>query len=103
MVGKFYKQHGRTWREMADELGKHERQMIDTWRRIKVGNLQKGRLSQQEYQALFELVNMDLRMKFLEEKISMYGLVRENIPWGAISEKLSTRSDAGCCWKWYHQ
>lgn len=28
-------------------------------------------------------------------------MLQENIPWFAISEKLSTRTDADCCMKWY--
>ncbi|KAI3675385.1 hypothetical protein L1987_84975 [Smallanthus sonchifolius] len=38
-----------------------------------------------------------------EEKRSKNGMLRDNIPWTAISEKLSTRNDAICCAKWYYQ
>ncbi|KAL7238131.1 hypothetical protein ACSBR2_004265 [Camellia fascicularis] len=46
---------------------------------------------------------MDLRMKAYEEKKSKHGMLRDNISWGAISDKLLTRSDKVCCEKWYHQ
>ncbi|KAL3824841.1 hypothetical protein ACJIZ3_020870 [Penstemon smallii] len=66
---------------MADELGKHRWHVKDTWRRIKMRNLNKGPWLQKEYQQLFDL----------------------NICWTAISDKLSTRPQSTCCNKWYKQ
>ncbi|KAF9621824.1 hypothetical protein IFM89_028412 [Coptis chinensis] len=90
-------------RILADELGKYRIHVKDAWRRMCLPNVKKGRWSQDEYQQLFDLVNMDLRMKISEEKKSKHGMLRDNIAWGAISSKLSTRSFAACCRKWYEQ
>ncbi|KAL7258220.1 hypothetical protein ACSBR1_004356 [Camellia fascicularis] len=103
LVRKYHEQHGPKWRELADALGKHRFHLKDAWRRIKLPNINKGHWSQEEYQNLFDLVNMDLRMKAYEEKKSKHGMLRDNISWGAISDKLLTRSDKVCCEKWYHQ
>ncbi|XP_072989811.1 uncharacterized protein [Typha latifolia] len=100
-IRKFHKQHGANWKKLADQLGKHRIHVKDTWRRIKPPNLKKGSWSQEEYQALFDLVNMDLRLKAFEEKKSKHGMLRDNIAWEAISEKLSTRAQSACCVKWY--
>ncbi|CAL5354146.1 unnamed protein product [Camellia sinensis] len=103
LVRKYHEQHGPKWRELADALGKHRFHLKDAWRRIKLPNINKGHWSQEEYQNLFDLVNMDLRMKAYEEKKSKHGMLRDNISRGAISDKLLTRSDKVCCEKWYHQ
>ncbi|KAA8550351.1 hypothetical protein F0562_002035 [Nyssa sinensis] len=103
IVRKFHEEHGPDWRKLADALGKHRFHVKDTWRRIKLPNMKKGHWSQEEYQTLFDLVNMDLRMKAFDEKKSKHGMLRDNICWGAISDKLSTRSNALCCMKWYNQ
>lgn len=103
MVLKFQKEHGNNWKVLADELGKHRWHVKDTWRRIKLPNRNKGQWTQEEYQNLFDLVNTDLRLKLSEEKKSKHGMLRDNIAWGAISENLSTRTDANCCLKWYDQ
>ncbi|KAL3374346.1 hypothetical protein AABB24_006028 [Solanum stoloniferum] len=103
MVRKFQKEHGNNWRVLADELGKHRWHVKDTWRRLKLPNQNKGQWTQEEYQNLFDLVNTDLRLKLSEEKKSKHGMLRDNIAWGAISENLSTRTDANCCLKWYDQ
>lgn len=42
-------------------------------------------------------------MKYCEEKMSMHGMLWDNIPRTAISDKLSTQFDANCCLKWYGQ
>ncbi|CAD6342232.1 unnamed protein product, partial [Miscanthus lutarioriparius] len=51
------------WVEIAKELGKNEIHVKDTWRLIKPKNLKRGHWSQDEYQNLFDLVNLDLRVK----------------------------------------
>ncbi|KAM0063350.1 putative transcription factor MYB-HB-like family [Helianthus debilis subsp. tardiflorus] len=102
---EFHEKYGNDWKKIAEELGKHRFHVKDTWRRIKLANLKGGRWSQEEYQNLYDLVNLDLQMKISgeEKKKSKHGMLRDNIPWTAISEKLSTRSDATCCEKWYNQ
>ncbi|KAK3205945.1 hypothetical protein Dsin_019991 [Dipteronia sinensis] len=42
-------------------------------------------------------------MRASEEKKSKHGMLRDNISWEAISEKLSTRTNSLCCLKWYDQ
>ncbi|CAA3029962.1 DNA-binding REB1-like [Olea europaea subsp. europaea] len=37
------------------------------------------------------------------EKRSKHGMLRDNICWMEISDKLSTRNQANCCMKWYNQ
>ncbi|KAK9280381.1 hypothetical protein L1049_014070 [Liquidambar formosana] len=103
LVRRFHEKHGSDWRMLADALGKHRFHVKDTWRRIKLPNRNKGQWSQEEYQNLFDLVNMDLRMKAFQEKKSKHGMLRDNICWEAISEKLSTRITSSCCLKWYNQ
>ncbi|GER27080.1 myb family transcription factor [Striga asiatica] len=102
-VLKFYEEHGNQWKKLADELGKHRFHVKDTWRRIKTANRKKGHWSQDEYQKLFDLVNIDLQAKLEEEKKSKHGMLRDNICWTAISDELTTRSQAVCCIKWYDQ
>lgn len=103
LVRKFHEKHGSDWKMLADTLGKHRFHVKDAWRRIRLPNQKKGQWSQEEYQKLFDLVNMDLRMKASEEKKTKHGMLRDNISWEAISEKLSTRTNAICCMKWYDQ
>ncbi|KAI3675390.1 hypothetical protein L1987_84980 [Smallanthus sonchifolius] len=105
MLKKFHEEHGNDWKKLADELGKHRFHVKDTWRRIKLENLKAGKWSQEEYQNLYDLVNLDLQIKINGEvkKKSKHGMLRDNIPWTAISEKLTTRNDATCCVKWYNQ
>ncbi|CAN4087905.1 unnamed protein product [Withania somnifera] len=103
MVRKFQKENGNKWKVLADELGKHRWHVKDTWRRLKLPNQNKGQWTQEEYQTLFDLVNTDLRLRLSEEKKSKHGMLRDNIAWSAISDKLSTRTDANCCLKWYDQ
>ncbi|KAK2967835.1 hypothetical protein RJ640_025874 [Escallonia rubra] len=100
---EFYRKHGPKWKLAADVLGKHRVHVKDAWRRIKLANRKKGHWSQDEYQTLFDLVNMDLQLKVSEEKKSKHGMLRDNISWSAISDKLSTRTTATCCRKWYNQ
>ncbi|KAM7514788.1 hypothetical protein LguiA_004371 [Lonicera macranthoides] len=102
-IKKVQEKHGNNWKLIADELGKHRFHVKDTWRRIKLANMKKGHWSQEEYQTLFDLVNTDLQMKASEEKKSKHGMLRDNICWGAISDKLSTRTNQTCCRKWYTQ
>ncbi|KAK9950825.1 hypothetical protein M0R45_006292 [Rubus argutus] len=102
-VRKFHKDHGADWRTLGDKLGKHRIHVKDAWRRLKLPNHRKGPWSQEEYQTLFDLVNIDLRMKASEEKKTKHGMLRDNICWEAISEKLGTRSNSICSMKWYNQ
>ncbi|XP_038972804.1 RNA polymerase I termination factor isoform X2 [Phoenix dactylifera] len=103
IIRRFHQKHGSKWKELAEQLGKHRIHVKDAWRRIKPPNLRKGCWSQDEYQTLFNLVNTDLRMKAFQEKKSMHGMLRDNISWEAISEKLATRSTPTVCEKWYNQ
>ncbi|XP_010251727.1 PREDICTED: RNA polymerase I termination factor [Nelumbo nucifera] len=103
LIKRVYEKHGADWKMVADQLGRHRFHVKDTWRRLKVINRRKGQWTQDEYQNLFDLVNMDLRMKAFEERKSKHGMLRDNIRWGAISDKLGTRPGHLCCSKWYGQ
>ncbi|XP_052210060.1 RNA polymerase I termination factor [Diospyros lotus] len=103
IIKEYYDKHGPKWKKLAGVLGKHRVHLKDAWRRIKLPNANRGRWSQDEYQNLFDLVNLDLRMKVFEERKSKYGMLRDNISWSAVSDKLSTRTVAVCCMKWYKQ
>ncbi|KAK1578103.1 hypothetical protein Q3G72_027530 [Acer saccharum] len=100
-VKKFHEKHGSDWKTLASGLGKHRHHVKDAWRRIKFPNRKIGPWSQEEYQNLFDLVNLDLRMRASEEKKSKHGMLRDNISWEAISVKLDTRTNALCCKRWY--
>ncbi|KAL3640084.1 hypothetical protein CASFOL_015052 [Castilleja foliolosa] len=102
-VIKYQQEHGNKWTALAEELGKHKFHVKDTWRRIKLRDRKKGHWSQDEYQKLFNLVNIDLQVKLSEQKISKHGMLKENICWTAISDELSTRAQSTCCDKWYKQ
>ncbi|CAL5197620.1 unnamed protein product [Lathyrus oleraceus] len=103
-VRKAYEQHGPDWRAIADALGKSRNQVKDLWRRLKCTGRKTGPWSQEEYQTLFNLVNLDLRTRALEPyRKSQHGMLRDNICWEAISQKLKTRDSAICCMKWYGQ
>ncbi|KAG8378888.1 hypothetical protein BUALT_Bualt07G0031400 [Buddleja alternifolia] len=58
---------------------------------------------EKEYQKLFSLVNYDLQLKVSEEKRSRHGMLRDNICWTAVRDKLSSRFQANCCLNWYNQ
>ncbi|CAK7343668.1 unnamed protein product [Dovyalis caffra] len=88
---------------LADALGKHRFHVKDTSHRIKLLNTKKGKWSQYEYQSLFDLVNLDLRMKTFDEKKTKHGILRDNTSFTTICEKLETRTDAFCCKKWCDQ
>ncbi|KAL3824840.1 hypothetical protein ACJIZ3_020869 [Penstemon smallii] len=103
MVLKYQEEYGNKWRALADELGRHQLEVRYTWLYRKMKNLNKGRWSQKEYQQLFDLVNKDLQLKVYKEKKSKHGMLRDNISWTEISNKLSTRGQASCCLKWYGQ
>ncbi|KAK6920566.1 hypothetical protein RJ641_014244 [Dillenia turbinata] len=103
LIRRYHEEHGSDWKTLADALGKHRVHLKDVWRRIKLRNEKRGYWSQDEYQKLFDLVNKDLQMKVHEERKSMHGMLRDNIGWGAISEKLGTRCQPMCCAKWYNQ
>ncbi|XP_057536578.1 RNA polymerase I termination factor [Amaranthus tricolor] len=103
LVLKAYEKLGSNWKKISLELGKNRIHVKDAWRRYKHPDLKSGKWSQEEYQNLFNLVNMDLAMKAYTEKKTKYGMLRDNISWGAISDRISTRSNALCCMKWYRQ
>ncbi|GMH30193.1 hypothetical protein Nepgr_032036 [Nepenthes gracilis] len=68
----------KTWSTLenhAEELHKHQFHVKDAWRRIKLPNMKNGQWSHEEYQTLFDLVNMDIRMKALQEKKSKHGML----------------------------
>nr|GMD42852.1 DNA-binding protein REB1-like [Ipomoea batatas] len=102
LILEHVKLNGNKWKSLADKLGRYWNHVRDTWRRIYLPNLKKGPWSQDEYQNLFDLVNTDLQLRMLEEKKSRHGMLRGNICWTAISNKLSTRTNPQCCQKWYY-
>ncbi|KAL7153481.1 hypothetical protein ABFS83_04G171700 [Erythranthe nasuta] len=99
----YHESHDNEWKALADELGEHQKHVRNTWCRIKMRDMNRGRWSQEEYQKLFDLVNVDLRSKVSQVKRSQHGMFRDNISWTMISEQLSTRPQARCCSKWYSQ
>ncbi|KAG2402708.1 hypothetical protein LR48_Vigan02g127900 [Vigna angularis] len=99
---KVKEQHGSNWRQVADALGKNRIHVKDAWRRVKLRNTNKGRWTQEEYQKLFDLVNLDLRVRASQGyRKSKHGMLRDNIGWEAIGDKLVTRTSVSCCHKWY--
>lgn len=102
IIKRFHEKNGPKWKELAKVLGKQRIHVKDAWRRIRL-NVKEGRWSQGEYQNLFDLVNLNLRLKAFEEKKEKKCMIRENIPWEAISDRLTTRSMSSCCHKWYDQ
>uniref|UniRef100_A0A0A9CL21 Cyclin-D-binding Myb-like transcription factor 1 n=1 Tax=Arundo donax TaxID=35708 RepID=A0A0A9CL21_ARUDO len=102
-IRRFVEQNGTNWKKLAMELGKSEIHVKDFWRRMKPKNLKKGIWTQDEYQNLFDLVNLDLRVKAHQKFDHGHRLIRDNISWEAISDKLTTRSHHECCLKWYRQ
>ncbi|CAJ1968280.1 unnamed protein product [Sphenostylis stenocarpa] len=99
---KIHEQHGSNWKAVADAMGKHRFHVKDAWRRIKLTNRNKGRWTQEEYQNLFNLVNEDLRARASQGyRKSKHGMLRDNIGWEAIGDKLATRTSVRCCMKWY--
>lgn len=83
-------------------LGKNRYHVKDAWRRIKSANIKKGRWSQEEHQNLFDSVNLDLQARALEEyRKSKHGMLRDNISWEAIGDRLASRTSSHCCSKWY--
>ncbi|KAH7575695.1 hypothetical protein JRO89_XS02G0196700 [Xanthoceras sorbifolium] len=60
LVRQFHEKHGSDWKMLAGALGKHRFHVKDAWRRIRLPNMKKGQWSQEEYQNLFDLVNLDL-------------------------------------------
>ena len=103
-IKKVQEQHGSDWKSIAEALGKNRFHVKDAWRRIKYINIKRGSWSQEEYQQLFDLVNLDLRARALEEyRKAKHGMLRDNISWEAIGNKLATRTSSRCCKKWYEQ
>uniref|UniRef100_A0ACD5XKK0 Uncharacterized protein n=2 Tax=Avena sativa TaxID=4498 RepID=A0ACD5XKK0_AVESA len=100
-IRRFVEKNGTDWKTLGRELGKCNIHVKDTWRRIKSGNLKKGQWTQDEHQQLFDLVNLDLRMKAHQIKDRTNRKLRDNIGWEAISDKLTTRNHKNCCLKWY--
>ncbi|KAF8087652.1 hypothetical protein N665_0573s0023 [Sinapis alba] len=103
LVVQHQKKRGNDWRTLADAMGKHRNHVKDAWRRIRLASKKRGHWSMEEYQSLFDLVNKDLRIKMFKEKHSKHGMLKDNIPWMAISDQLGTRDHAVCCLKWYDQ
>ncbi|CAF1859422.1 unnamed protein product [Brassica napus] len=99
LVVQHQKKRGNDWRTLADAMGKHRNHVKDAWRRIRLASKKRGHWSMEEYQSLFDLVNKDLRIKVFKEKHSKHGMLRDNIPWMAISDELGTRDHAVCCLK----
>ncbi|MBA0633393.1 hypothetical protein Godav_002006 [Gossypium davidsonii] len=82
--------------DMVLNCGSHK----EASRKRRLRNVNKGRWSQDEYQSLFDLVNMDLSMKVTEEKKSKHGMLRDNICWTAISGKMLHRNFTSCEGVW---
>ncbi|KAK9755293.1 hypothetical protein RND81_01G015800 [Saponaria officinalis] len=102
-VRKYHEKYGPKWRNLADELGRNRTHVKDAFRQVRLPNKKTGHWSQEEYQTLFNLVNKDLRVRAFMDRKSKHGMLRDNIGWEAISEKLLTRTDPVCCQKWYAQ
>ncbi|XP_040381832.1 RNA polymerase I termination factor [Oryza brachyantha] len=102
-IRRHVEMNGTSWKSLAEELGKNQIHLKDTWRRIKPKNLKKGHWTQDEYQNLFDLVNLDLQVKADQEINAGNRKWRDNIAWEAISDKLTTRNHKTCCIKWYCQ
>lgn len=101
---KMKEQHGSDWKSIAEALGKHRFHVKDVWREIRFINRRRGRWNQEEYQKLFDLVNQDLCVRASQGyRQSKHGMLRDNIGWEAICDKLATRSNSSCCEKWYRQ
>ncbi|KAL3634699.1 hypothetical protein CASFOL_021753 [Castilleja foliolosa] len=100
---KYQQEHGNQWKELAEKLGRSRVHVKLTYQSIKLRHRNKGRWSQDEYQKLFDLVNIDLQSKVSQPKRSKHGMLRDNVRWTAISDELSTRRQADCCLKWYSQ
>ncbi|KAL0727397.1 hypothetical protein Bca4012_023490 [Brassica carinata] len=103
LVLEYQKKHGNNWKTLAVAMGKRSTHVRNAWTRTKLASKKKGRWSREEYQNLFDLVNKSLRIKAFQEKRSKHGMLRDNIPWTAISDQLGTRDLTYCCHKWYHQ
>ncbi|RID62962.1 hypothetical protein BRARA_E01997 [Brassica rapa] len=85
LVKEHQKKHGNHWKTLADAMGKHRRHLIptsDAWRKLKLVSKKKGSF---------------------QEKRSQHGMLRDDIPWTAISNQLGTRENTTCCRKWYDQ
>ncbi|XP_031101974.1 cyclin-D-binding Myb-like transcription factor 1 [Ipomoea triloba] len=102
LILEHVKLNGNEFKSLADKLGSHMTHVRETWRRICLPNLKKGPWSQDECQNLFDLVNTDLQLRIFKEKRSRHGMLRDNISFTAISNKLSTRTIPQCCLKWYY-
>ncbi|VFQ94574.1 unnamed protein product [Cuscuta campestris] len=102
-VKEYQERHGNRWADMAKKLGKFGGHVFNAWVRRRLPNMKRGRWSQEEYKTLFDLVNIDLQLKVYQDKKTNHGMLRDNISWTAISNKLGTRNLPTCCRKWYHQ
>ncbi|RYQ89616.1 hypothetical protein Ahy_B09g096165 isoform A [Arachis hypogaea] len=100
---KTVERHGSDFKSIAEAMGKNRLHVKDQWRRIKMTR-KRGAWSQEEYQKVFDLVSVDLRARALEDtRNKKHGMLRDNIGWEAISDKLGTRWNGGICQKWYSQ
>ncbi|KAF3340029.1 myb domain-containing protein [Carex littledalei] len=97
---QFQAAHGNNWRKFADLHSKNCGSVKDAWRMIKLSNQNKGHWNQEEIQKLFDLVNLDLRLKAFAKEPETHHVLRDNISWEAISAKLGTRNYVTCRHKW---
>lgn len=96
-------EHGNNWKKISEFLGKSRYHVKDKWRRIKRQGLNSGNWSRDEYQKLFDLVNQNMQLKSLEkEEKPTRNVLRDNINWEAIADKMETRDHVHCCKKWYY-
>lgn len=96
-------EHGNNWKKISAFLGKSRYHVKDKWRGIKRTGLNSGHWSREEYQKLFDLVNQNLQLKsFEKEEKHTRNVLRDNINWEAIADRMETRNHVYCCKKWYY-
>ncbi|KAI4379279.1 hypothetical protein MLD38_005597 [Melastoma candidum] len=101
LIVQYHKEHGSKWSTLAKALGRYRYDVKDMFRKVSSGPLNKGKWAPEELDALYNLVNKDLRSRSIYERKTHQGQFRDNIAWTAISEQMGTRDFSACCIKWY--
>ncbi|KAI4379280.1 hypothetical protein MLD38_005598 [Melastoma candidum] len=101
LIVQYHKEHGSKWLTLAEALGRYRNDVKDMFRKVSLGPLNKGKWTPEELDALYNLVNKDLRSRSIYERKTHQGQFRDNIAWTAISEQMGTRHCSACCIKWY--
>ncbi|GKV08341.1 hypothetical protein SLEP1_g19983 [Rubroshorea leprosula] len=96
------------WKEMGAALPWRPTSSVYYQAHILFERDEKHKWSAEEYEMIRKYVEehgtkWKTLAKATEEKKSKHGMLRDNICWEAISEKLSTRTFSACCSKWYCQ